>query len=464
MAFLRRIVLLVLAVTAAAALAGTARAAFEAPVELGQGSYRTSAWLATDAAGRSTAILAGVKRGPRIAQRASPTVPWAPSQPLPSAQLGRAVGPTVAAAGQGALAVAWRIDTPKRYGAIAAAVADPGGVLGAAVVVSDPQANGVRYPALAIDGSGRAVLAYNMGTRAVHLSLKGAVAISLRGAGEPFGTRAVIDRKASGRPAVAIGDDGRGIVAWARDRRVWAASFDAGAGTVGKVVALTGAGPHRSVVAAAGPGGAATVAWVTSREVGSGARQTTRYAVQAAHRSDGDSRFPTTPLTIAPAGRIGFVNTVAITADERGTTTVAWTQRILGDDRSAGINGITASVQSATIGNAGKRFRPTVLHMPAGSQDCETPAIAAQAGRTVLAWSCTDRRQGTVYTRSTAAAAATRATPLLTHRLNSRTISQSTPVDVSLDATGTSTILTTTSEITDLTKPEVRRVLAITGR
>jgi hypothetical protein len=464
MAFLHRTVLLVFAMATAAVPVGTARAAFEAPVELGQGSYRAAGGSATDGAGKTTAILAGVKRGPRMVQRASPTVPTAPSQPLPGAELGRAVGPTVAAAGQGALAVAWRIDTPKRYGAIAVAVADPDGTLGAPVVVSDRRANGVRYPALAIDGTGRAVLAYNMGTRAVHLSLKGAIAISMRGAGKPFGTRTVLDRHASQRPAVAVGDDGRGIVAWARDRRVWAAPFDAGAGTVGKVVALTGAGPHNSVVAAAGPDGAATVAWVTRREVGSGTKQATRYAVQAVHRADGESRFPKTPLTIAPADRPGYTTTVAIAADEDGTTTVAWTQRILGNDRNAGISGITASVQSATIGSAQKRFRPTILHMPAGSQDCETPAIAARAGRTVLAWSCNDRRLGTVYTRSTTDGAATKATPLLTHRLNSRTISQSTPVDVSLDAAGTSTILTTTSEITDLTKPEVRRVLAITGR
>lgn len=464
MSFLRCIVLLVFVVVMAAALAGSARAAFEAPVELGQGSYGASALVATDAAGATTAILAGVKGGPQIAQRPSTTVPWAPSQPLPGAELGRAAGPIAAAAGQGALAVAWRIDTPQRYGAIAAAVEDPGGTLGAPVVVSDPRANGVRYPALAIDGSGRAVLAYNMGTRAVHLSLKGAVAISLRGPGQPFSARTVLDKHASGRPAVAIADDGQGVVAWARDRRVWAASFDAGASTVSKVVPLTGVGSHNSVVAAAGPDGAATVAWVTRRDVGSRTKQTTRYAVQAVHRPDGESRFSKTPLTVAPVGRSGFITTVAIAADERGTTTLAWTQRTAGDDRDVGINGITASVQSATIGDTQQRFGSTVVHMPAGSQDCETPAIAARAGRTVLAWSCSDRRQSTVYTRSTADGAATKATPLLTHRLNPRTISQATPVDVSIDASGTATILATTSEITDPTKPEVRRVLAITGR
>ena len=391
-------------------------------------------------------------------------VPWAPSQPLPGAELGRAAGPTVAAAGQGALAVAWRIDTPKRYDAIAAAAADPGGALGAPTVVSDPRANGVRYPALAIDGSGRAVLAYNMGTRAVHLSLKGAVAVSLRSAGEPFGTPTVLDRNASGRPAVAIGDDGRGIVAWARDRRVWAASFDAAAGTFGKVVALTGTGRYSSVVVAAGPDGTATVAWVTRRDFGSATKQTTQYVIQAVHRADGETQFPKTLLTIAPAARLGFITTAVIAADEHGTTTVAWTQRTIGEDRSAGINGITASVQSATIGNGQKRFGSTVVHMRSGSQDCETPAIAARAGRTVLAWSCNDRRQGVVYTRSTGDDTATKATPVRTYALNSRVIPQSTPVDVSLDATGTSTILAVTPEITDPTKPEVRRVLAITGR
>jgi hypothetical protein len=455
---------LLLATAVAAVSAGPAQAAFEAPVEIGQGSYRASASVATDATGRSTAILAGVKGGTRIVQRASPTVPWAPSQRLPDAGFGRPVGPTVAAAGPGALAVAWRIDTPKRYGAIAAAVADPGGALGAPVVVSDLRADGVRYPALVIDGSGRTALAYNMGTRAVHLSLKGAVAINLRGAGRPFGRRTIVDRKASSRPAVAIGEDGRGIVAWSRDRRVWAASFDAKAGTVGKAMALTGAGAHGSVVTAAGPDGAATVAWVARRAVGSGQASTTRYEVQAVHRADGETPFPKRPLTITPVGRPGYTATIAIAADEDGTTTLAWSQRIFVKDRSVGVNGITASIQSATIGQARQRFAPTVLHMPAGDQDCETPALAARAGRIVLAWSCDDRHQATVYTRSTAAGTGAEATPLLTYRLNSRTLSRSTPVDVGLDATGTSTILTTTAEISDLTKPEVRRVLAITGR
>ena len=440
--------------------AGAAEAAFEAPVLLGQGSYGASATAATDAAGRTTAILSGVRGGTRIVQRASSAEPWGPSQPLPGAALGRVAGPVVAAAGQGALAVAWRIDTPKKFTAIATALADPGEVLEEPIVASDGQVDGVRHPALAIDGAGRGVLAYNTGTRAVHLSLTGAIAVSLRRAGGAFSAPVIVDRKASTRPAAAIGEDGRGVVAWTHDRRVWATSFDAAAGTVGKVVALTGVGLHTSVVATAGPDGAATVAWLTHRVVGSDTAQTTRYEIQAVHRGSGGGPFPKTPLRITQRG---YVTTLVMAADERGTTTVAWSQRLLNKNRSVGIRGITSTIQSATIGNTETRFRPALGHMPP-VEDCATPAIAARAGRTVLAWSCNDRRESTVYTRSAALDGGVPATSLLSYRLNSRTLSQATPVTISLDATGTSTILATASELPDPTKPEVRRVLAITGR
>jgi hypothetical protein len=446
-------------VTIAAALpAGAARAAFEPPVAIGQGGYRPTVTAATDAAGRTTAILSGVKDGTRIVQRASPAVPWAPSQPLPGRSLGRAAGPVVAAGGQGALGVAWRIDRPEKYGAIAAAVADPGGALGAPAVVSDPDAGGVRHPALATDAFGHMVLAYNTGTRASHLSLTGAIAISLREAGGAFGAPVVVDRHASARPAVAIADDGRGIVAWTHDRRVWAVSFDAGAGTVGNVVALTGEAPHQSVVATVGPGGAATVGWLTQRTLRRGSAQTTRYEIQALHRVGGGARFPKRPLTIVLGG---YVKSVVAVADGDGTTTLAWTQRMFDERRSVGTGGITASVQSATIGSSQTRFRAAVAHNAPGDVDCGTPSLAARAGRAVLGWSCTARTTATVYTQPVSGSTAP--TPLLSYRINPR-LSHTTPVVATLDATGTTTILTTTAELPDLDKPPVTHVLATTGR
>jgi len=447
--------------------AGPAPAAFEAPpVEIGQGSYRVGVTAATDFAGATTAILSGVRGGTRIVRRPSAAGPWAPSEALPGRALGVAAGPVVAAAGAGALAVAWRIDTPKKYAAIAATAADPGsgGALAAPVVVSPADAGGVRHPAVAVDGAGRAVLAYNTGTRAIHLSLRGGIAISLRSPGGAFGTPVVVDPTPSSRPAVALAADGRGIVAWTHDRRVWAASVDTVAGTVGKVVALTGAGAHLSVVATAGPDGGATVAWITHRTVGKGTARRTFTVLQAAHRAGGAAAFPKTAVAIGPrGGRAAYIPTIVAAADERGTATVAWTQRVFVPDRSVGINGVTDSVQAATIGNGrAARFGKTVVLRRNGAVECETPSVAARAGASVVAWACGDRRTETVSTRSVAAGAFP--TAVLRFTLNARAATQSTPVVVGLDGTGLSTILAVTSELPDPTQPQVSHVLATTGR
>ncbi|MCW2993300.1 MAG: hypothetical protein JWQ18_795 [Conexibacter sp.] len=457
--------LFALAILAVLVVPRAASAAFEAPpVEIGQGSYRVGVAAATDFAGATTAVLSGVGGGTRIVRRPSAAGPWAPSEKLPGRELGVVAGPVVAAAGAGALALAWRIDTPKRYSAIAALAADPGsGVLGAPVVVSPADAGGVRHPAVAVDGAGRAVLVYNTGTRAIHLSLRGGIAISLRAPGGAFGAPVIVDPTPSSRPAVALAPDGRGIVAWTHDRRVWAVSVDTVAGTVGKVVALTGAAAHLSVVATAGPDGGATVAWVTHRSVGKGSARRTFTELQAAHRAGGAAAFPKKLLSIGPpGGRRAYIPTIVAAADERGTATVAWTQRMFVPDRSVGINGVTDSVQAATIGNGRGRFGATLVLRPEGAVDCETPSVAARAGVAVVAWACNDHRSETVSTRSTAPGAT--ATPVLNYKLNARAASQPTPLVVGLDGTGTSTILAVTVDVPDPTQPQVSHVLATTGR
>jgi hypothetical protein len=103
-----------------------------------------------------------------------------------------------------------------------------------------------------------------------------------------------------------------------------------------------------------------------------------------------------------------------------------------------------------------------VAHRAPGDVDCGTPSVAARAGRAVLGWACNDRSTATVWAQP--AALSSPPTPLLSYRLNSRILSTPTPVVVGLDAAGVTTVLTTTAEQPDPTKPEVTHVLATTGR
>ena len=156
--------------------------------------------------------------GPRLFERASGGA-WSAATPLPGDPKGMA-GPVVDAAGNGALGIAWRVDTPRRYAGIAVAMRDPGGTLGEPTEIAGDDAGGVRHPALAIDPQGDALLAYNTATRQVHLSLRGAIAITYRRAGS-FAAPTIVDSTPSSAPAVAMGSDGTGVVAWTHDRRVY---------------------------------------------------------------------------------------------------------------------------------------------------------------------------------------------------------------------------------------------------
>src|SRR5204863_416548 len=80
-------------------------------------------------------------------------------------------------------------------------------------------------------------------------------------AGYAFSRPAVVDRALSSAPAVALGPDGTGIVAWTHDHGVYAVSVDAG-GRLGKVKRIASPGSVTSLVAAAGRDGAATLAWI----------------------------------------------------------------------------------------------------------------------------------------------------------------------------------------------------------
>ncbi|HMJ32988.1 MAG TPA: hypothetical protein VK501_03640 [Baekduia sp.] len=376
----------VLPVAALAVLAFTAsaRADFGPPVEVAPGLATASVAAATDAAGTTSAIVTGTG-GPWLVSRPR-GAEWPAPQAFPGTAAGSRsiVGPVVSAAGRGALAVAWRIDRPRAYGGIGVAVRDPGtGALEAPATIADETAGGVRHPAIAIDRAGDAVLAYDTGTNAAHLNVAGGIAVALRPAGRPFGERRIVESRLSGPPAVAIARDGRGVVAWSRSRRVYAVTVDTVAGTMGAVKMLSGAAGVSSLVAAAGPGGAATVAWVTHRTTVTGRRSRSSYWIAVARRPAGH-QFAA-PVAVGKGAT--FVRDVALAADEAGTATLAWTPMTFGRDHSVGINGITTTTRTATAAPGRPFAAPRVL-VPAGDASCTTPSIAAAAGRTALAWAC----------------------------------------------------------------------------
>jgi hypothetical protein len=448
--------LVALALAAALLLAApAARASFTPPTTLVAGDYAVGIVAATDAQGATTAVVVGAG-GRKLFRRPSSTAPWPAATPLRS-DAGTPVGPVVAAAGAGAAALAWRVDRPRRYQAIVAMAADPGGVLGEPVVVSPSDANGVRHPAVAVGADGSAVLAYNTGTRAVHLSMRGGIAISLRAPGGAFETPVVVDATPSLAPAVAIADDGRGVVAWIRDRRVWAVSVDASSGTVGTPKALTPAGNFGSAVVAAGPDGAATVAWYTQP------RDVPGYRVQAVHREDGRETFAAGGTqTVGRTGAHAFMRNVSMVADEQGATTLAWAPQTFGNDHSIGINGVTSGVYAASLDRGGRRFGAVQTVMKEGAADCFAPVLAARAGHAAVAFGCVTRRRATVY--ETPLPARGTPTTILAEPRNPRVFVSSIPLTLGLDATGLATLTTTATSHTDPARPDLRAVLTTSGR
>lgn len=444
-----------------AAAPAPAGAVFGPPAELARGPFGTTVVAATDAAGATTAVLiAG--GAPQLVQRPGSAAPWGAPQPLPGRGLGHASGPVVAAAGQGAAAIAWRIDTPKKYMSIAAMVRDPGGAFDAPVVVSPADAGGVRHPAVAIDAGGRALLAYNTNTRAVHLSLRGAIAVALRGAHGSFGPPEVVDEHPSAAPAAAIGADGRGVVAWVRDRRVWAVSVDVEARRIGRPTAVTRAGSYQSVRVAAGTGGAATIAFRARR----GRRATDPYAVTTLRRPAG-GRFERTPRYVETLGRRGFLRDLAIAADDDGWTALTWSPEDFGGARDTGVNGVTSDVRVATARPGQATFGAVRVVAERGRTLCETPAIAAAAGRAFLAWSCRDRRTVSVFGATVGATRAAAVTTILGPQAQPSGFVAPGAVTAGLDAAGTATVVAVRADPPAAggpPAPTTLRVLAVSGR
>lgn len=375
---LRARVLAIAALAVGASLAPPARASFGEPVEIASGSAGYSLAADADAAGFTTLLTSSANHGPRLYEHPAGG-PWSAPIALPGDPKGVA-GPVVDAAGNGALGIAWRVDVPRHYSAIDVAMRDPGGTLGPPVQVAGPEAGGVRHPALAIDRAGDALLAYHVGTSATHLNRGGGIAIARRPAGGAFSQPTVVDPAVSSAPAVALGPDGTGIVAWTHDHGVYAVSVDAD-GRLGKVKRIASPGPVTSLVAAAGRDAAATLAWIGHHMVGKGRTARTSEDIQAIARTAGH--------TFARAGTVAsttdYVRSVSIAADEGGQVTLAWGKEHFGDDHSIGTNGVTSAVLAATA-TAGERF-PAPRTVAAGGRLYRAQlAVTAAHGRVAMSW------------------------------------------------------------------------------
>jgi hypothetical protein len=363
-----RAALLVMAVLGLGA--ADAPAAFSPPEQLGTGGDGIAAHVDTDANGTTVALVTGAGGAPMLLERPR-NGPWVPGARLPGNPHGMA-GPVLDAAGDGALGIAWRVDRPRRYGGIAVALRDPGGTLSEPISVAGDDAGGTRHPALAVDAAGDALLAYDTGTRASHLSISGQIAVAYRKRGGAFSTPVVVDRELSGPPAVAIAPDGGGIVAWVRGRRIHAVAI-ADDGSVGTPKTYDRAPGATNLVAAAGEGGAATVAWTGRKELGG--HRGEGYSVNALRRAAG---HPFGAVQTVASTRL-FVRGVAAAADERERVTLAWSEQRFSSQ-------LVGTVASATA-RRGQPFAPARRLASHRGWNLETPALAAHDGHVALVWS-----------------------------------------------------------------------------
>jgi hypothetical protein len=434
------------------ALAPAAQAAFPPPVELVHADDTLLGTAsATDAAGDSVLIVTGGPGGTRLLERPGPAAPWGAGVRL----RGSVKGPIVAAAGAGAAVVAWPNDRPRRYQSIVAMVRDPGGgPWSEPLTVSDDDADGVRHPAVAVDARGDAVLAYNSGTRASHLSMQGAVTVAVRGPRSAFGQAVVVDAvPKAGAPAVAIGPDGRGLVVWVRDRRIWTVDVDAVSGTVGRARALTPRGFWSLAHVAAGPGATATV--IARETVGSG---TVLYAVRRpADGTFAGRRFQVLERFTHEEQR--FVQELAVAADDTGRTTVVWSPESFGGPR------FTAGIRFAVAGEGSLSFGRARDLVPEDTPlDCTMPSVAASAGRAAFGWTCNDHKTYTfqtaranrykIYGPTTVATGTALPTSYYAKPLTLAT----------LDAAGNTTLILTRPDPLQPRTPTTEHVLTTTGR
>jgi hypothetical protein len=311
-----------------------ASASFTAPVELSAAPYGLGGTAATDAAGTTTVVITGAN-GALLRERRRGAA-WSAGTRLPGRPKGVA-GQVVEAAGNGALAIAWRIDSPRAYSGIAVALRDPGGALSQPIAIAGSAAGGVRHPALAIDARGDALLAYSAGTRKAHLSDRGKVAVTYRRAGGAFAKPVIVDGTTASAPKVALAPDGSGVVAWTRSGHVYGVVIGAG-GRIGDAKALASAPGVSSLAVVAANGGVATVLWT--------ARSSSQRRVSAVYNPRGGAFGRARTVASTSVFRVG----AQAAADDRGRMVAAW--------REEGVAGSPGMVSSSIVAAGGVVGRP----------------------------------------------------------------------------------------------------------
>jgi hypothetical protein len=375
--------LVVIAGVASITLPPASHAAFSAPEEVAHASaFHRGFVAAADATGRLTVATRAPRPGlpdrvgpPRLIER-PPDGTWSELPPVPGIAYG-VYGTSIAAAGEGALGVAWWVLA--RSSSIHVAVRDPGGTLSDPIEIAGAQADGVAHPAIAVNAAGDVLLAYETGTAASHLHEQGALAVAYRPAGSSsFMGPIVVDHVLSNAPVVALAQDGTGIVTWTRQRALMAATVgsDGAVGAARRIARqVLGARP----VVAAGPRSAASVAYRVNETAVHGKRASVRYSVRVLARPVG--------------GAFGRAQTVfrgssisrglALAADEQGRATLAWTGVALASSargRAIGFRVWTAA------GRAGRPFGRPRMVAPRDDSGDEAVSVAARNGHVGLAW------------------------------------------------------------------------------
>jgi hypothetical protein len=368
-----------IAVMVSIALPSAAQAGFSAPAEVAQASGSHRGFVAAaDANGRLTVAT----RTPRPGFPYRPGPPWllerpagggwADLPPVPGIAFG-VFATSIAAAGNGALGVAWSVLAGSS--SIHVAVRDPGGTLSAPIEIAGAAAAGVDHPAIAVDATGDVLLAYQTATTASHLRLQGAIAVAYRRAGSSsFIGPIVVDRAASNPPVVALARDGAGIVTWTRKQTLMAATVGSD-GAIGAAKRLARSVLGERPVVAAGPRSAASVAYRVNETAVHGKRVSVRYSVRVLARPAGGSFGRA--RAVFRGSNLG--RGLALAADEQGRATLAWTGVAL----SGGGTGPRVWSSAGRVGSPLGRPR---LVAPRDDSGDEALSIAARNGRVALAW------------------------------------------------------------------------------
>lgn len=369
----------VIAIVASITAPQAAHAAFSAPEEVAQASaFHAGFVAAADATGRLTVATRAPRPGfpyrpgpPRLIER-PPDGTWSDLPPVPGIAYGVSAT-SIAAAGEGALGVAWWVLA--RSSSIHVALRDPGGTLSDPIEIAGAQADGVAHPAIAVDAAGDVLLAYETGTAASHLHMQGAIAVAYRPAGSSsFIGPTVVDRVLSNPPVVALAQDGTGIVTWTRQRALMASTVgsDGAVGTARRIARqVLGDRP----VVAAGPRSAASVAYRVNETTVDGKHVSVRYSLRMLARPAG--RTFGRAQTVFRGSSIN--RGVALAADEQGRATLAWTGAALAS-RATGSRIWTAA------GRAGRPFGHPRVVAPRDESFDEGVSIAARNGHVGLAW------------------------------------------------------------------------------